>query len=226
MSKEKIPTVSSNKPISDKIVVIKALNDGQKGALKTIYDNSISFIYGPAGGGKTHCSVGWALQQYMRGQFKKIVLVRPYITCEESIGYLPGGVSEKTTPFLLPLFDIISEYLSQEDIENLVKQKKIVSFGLGFMRGLTFNSDTIVIADEWQNSTINQTRMLLTRLGSGKLIINGDVSQSDLRGPNGLSDAIERLQNIQGIGFWEIGPEYCVRNPLVRAIEERYQNKR
>lgn len=223
MSKEKL--VLSGKTVSDKLVVIKAMNEGQKGALKTIYDNPISIIYGTAGCGKSHCSIGFALQQLLRGQFQKIILVRPYITCDESIGHLPGSIFEKTSPFLLPLFNIISSYLSPDDIQTLIKQDKIASYGLGFMRGLTFNEGTVVVADEWQNSTISQTRMLLTRLGSGKLILNGDLTQSDIRGTNGLQDAVDRLQGIEGIGFWEIESQYCVRNPLVIEIEKRYNNK-
>jgi len=180
----------------------------------------------------THISVGWGLQEMQKGRFEKLILTRPVMEAGENLGFLPGTVEDKIAPYMMPMYDILNQYLSLEQIKKYESEKKLVIMPIAYMRGITFNN-AYVVADECQNATIKQMHMILTRLGEkSKIVMTGDVLQSDIRsGPlgrgvvvNGLEDAIKRLEDIQEVGYVELGYEYCVRDPLVNLIDERYRD--
>lgn len=206
-------------------ITVSAKNTGQKKALKAISENQVTFLYGVAGSGKTHCSVGWGLQEMLKGNFDRLVFTRPYVEAGEKLGFLPGSFDNKFAPFVMPLYEVVSDYLSQDDIKNLIEEKKIIIYPLAYMRGCTLKK-AFVVADESQNMSIPQMRMLLTRIGEGtKIVCTGDVEQSDLGAKlNGLSDAINRLQGITGLEFVELGYESCVREKIVADIDQRYKD--
>jgi len=215
-----------------KVPVVTAKNEGQKKALRTISEHKVSIISGVPGTGKTHVAVGWGLQEMQKGRFEKLVLTRPVMEAGENLGFLPGTAEDKIAPYMMPMYDILNQYLSLEQIKKYEAEKKLVIMPIAYMRGITFNN-AYVVADECQNATIKQMHMILTRLGEeSKIVMTGDVLQSDIRsGPlgrgvvvNGLEDAIKRLEDIQEVGYVELGYEYCVRDPLVNLIDERYRD--
>lgn len=177
------------------------------------------------GSGKSHIAMAYGIIGLLRGDYSKLILTRPYIEAGEKLGFLPGSFDDKIAPFMLPLYDIMSKYLTNKQITDLTKDKKIVILPLAYMRGVTFNN-SYVVADEMQNSTPQQVRLLLTRLGeNSKIVLTGDTNQSDLHitGKNGLEDAIQRLKNIDYVGFVEMLYESNIRDPLVSQIDEKYR---
>lgn len=215
---------SEGSPSSKLLIAVTAKNPGQKKALKTISENQVTFLYGCPGTGKSHCAVGWGVQEMMKGNFDKLVFTRPYVEAGEKLGFLPGGSDHKFAPFVMPLYEVVSDYLTQEEIKNLIEEKKIIIYPLAYMRGITFKN-SYVVADECQNATVQQMRMMLTRIGQGtKIVCTGDVEQSDLGSKlNGLADAINGLQGINNLGFCELGYESCVREKIVSDIDQRYK---
>lgn len=171
----------------------------------------------------THCAVGWGIQEMLKGNFQRVIFTRPYVEAGEKLGFLPGDSNHKFAPFVMPLYEVISDYLSQDDLKDLIDEKKIIVYPLAYMRGVTFKN-SFVVADECQNSTVQQMRMMLTRIGEGsKIVCTGDVEQSDLGNRvNGLSDAICRLHGVPNLEFIELGYESCVREKIVSDIDQRY----
>jgi len=170
---------------------------------------------GPAGSGKTMLACQVALDHVTKYQRPKIVLTRPIVAADEDMGYLPGDMDQKMEPWTKPMFDIFEQYFSYNQIERFVKIEP-----LGYMRGRTF-SDTLIIADEMQNATPNQMKMLLTRVGEGtKLIVTGDLEQSDLGPDNGLRDLIYKMQcqDLYYITHVEMEDEDIVRHPAVKEV--------
>ena len=170
---------------------------------------------GPAGSGKTMLACQIALEHVAKYQRPKIVLTRPIVAADEDMGYLPGDMDQKMEPWTKPMFDIFEQYFSYNQIDRFVKIEP-----LGYMRGRTFNN-TLIIADEMQNSTPNQMKMLLTRVGEGtKLIVTGDLEQSDLGSDNGLEDLIYRMQcqDLEYITHVEMEDEDIVRHPAVKEV--------
>ncbi len=170
---------------------------------------------GPAGSGKTMLACQVALDHVIKYQRPKIVLTRPIVAADEDMGYLPGDMDQKMEPWTKPMFDIFEQYFSYNQIERFVKIEP-----LGYMRGRTF-SDTLIIADEMQNATPNQMKMLLTRVGEGtKLIVTGDLEQSDLGPDNGLRDLIYKMQcqDLDYITHVEMEDEDIVRHPAVKEV--------
>jgi phosphate starvation-inducible PhoH-like protein len=211
--------------ISSKLLIaVSAKNPGQKKALKAISENQVTFLYGAPGTGKTHCAVGWGIQELLKGHFDRVVFTRPYVEAGEKLGFLPGNFDAKMSWAVMPLYEVVSDYLSQDDIKELIENKKIVIYPLAYMRGCTFKRSYIV-ADECQNSTIQQMRMMLTRIGEGsKIVCTGDVEQSDLGSKlNGLADAINRLQGINNLEFIELDYASCVREKIVSDVDQRYK---
>lgn len=204
-------------------VYIAEKNEGQKLAINAIKEHQITFLYGSPGTGKSHISVGVGLQELVNKRCEKVILTRPYVEAGEHLGYLPGSFNSKIAPFMYPVMEVCKEYLGKDTTMKLIDAGNIQIVPLAYMRGVTFKNSFVVL-DEAQNSTPQQMRMILTRMGeNSKLVINGDLKQSDLQSKdNGLSDALRRLQGVGGIKFLEIGPEYCVRSGIVSAIEERY----
>jgi len=170
---------------------------------------------GPAGSGKTMLACQIALEHVTKYQRPKIVLTRPIVAADEDMGYLPGDMDQKMEPWTKPMFDIFEQYFSYNQIDRFVKIEP-----LGYMRGRTF-TDTLIIADEMQNATPNQMKMLLTRVGEGtKLIVTGDLEQSDLGPENGLEDLIYKMQcqDLEYITHVRMEDEDIVRHPVVKEV--------
>ena len=222
--KVKVPTVNPvAKTTSDKVVVVRAINEEQKQALETINNNKITFLTGIAGSGKTEISIGYALQMLMRGKYKRLIVTRPAVLADEDLGYMPGNYMEKMGYFLTPSYDAFSNYLSQEDINKMTNDGTILVIPLGYFRGITLRN-SILVVDEAQNTTVKQMRMILTRLGeSSKIIVNGDLRQVDLEErTNGLQHACKYLTDIDGIGYHNFSDQSVVRDKIIVDIENRY----
>lgn len=202
-------------------------NDIQKDYNRALYslNKQMIFAIGPAGTGKTMLACCAAIHGYNDKTYKKIVMTRPVVSVEEDIGYLPGTLEEKMDPWTRPLMDVFTEYYNQSDIQYMLKEKIIEICPLAYMRGRTFK-DAFIIADEMQNSTPNQMKMLLTRIGEGsKMVITGDLKQHDRKyEENGLRDIYEKINSksckyVQCITF---GFNEIERSPVVSEILEIY----
>ena len=207
--------------------LIRGQNPRQKQYLRRIQDNDINFGIGPAGTGKTYLAVASAVQALSENSVERILLVRPAVEAGEKLGFLPGDIGQKIDPYLRPLFDALYEMLGFERVGKLIARGTIELAPLAYMRGRTLN-EAFVILDEAQNTTTEQMKMFLTRIGFGsKAIITGDVTQVDLpRGQrSGLRHASQVLENINGISFSRFHPQDVVRHPLVQKIVEAYENK-
>jgi len=200
---------------------------GQQIYLRAIEENAITFGSGPAGTGKTYLAMAMAVSALLKGDVSRIVLTRPAIEAGESLGYLPGDLQQKVSPYLRPLYDALHDMMPPETIESHIDRGIIEVAPLAYMRGRTLNH-AFVILDEAQNTTTQQMLMFLTRLGfDSKCAITGDPTQIDL--PNhkasGLLEARSILGNIQGLEFVDLTERDVVRHPLVQKVIEAYQKK-
>ena len=176
------------KSLSQETYLLK-LNDPNK---------MIVFAIGPAGTGKTMLAVQWAIDQLKYGSADKIIITRPAVSVDEEHGFLPGDLNEKMAPWTKPIFDVIAENFNAREIENFVKEGVIETSPLAYMRGRTFKN-AVVVADEMQNATPSQMKMLLTRLGTGsKMVVTGDLQQADRPSNNGLLEFLGLYNNFQG----------------------------
>ena len=190
-------------------------------------NNNIIFTTGPAGTGKTLISTLYAIKEFQKSNIDKIVITRPAVSVDEQHGFLPGTLVEKMAPWTRPIFDIFDEYYHPKEMEYLVENNKIEVAPLAYMRGRTFKN-AIILADEMQNATQEQMKMLLTRIGDGsKLIVTGDLNQHD-RGftSNGLADFIERLKqfNSDRINLIEFDHNQIERHPAVAEVLKIYKS--
>ena len=204
---------------------IKPRTANQLEYLKKVKDNDIVFAIGPAGTGKTYLAVAFAVAALKNKEVTRIVLTRPAVEAGESLGFLPGNLSEKIDPYLRPLYDALEEMLPMEKLEYYVEKKIIEVIPLAYMRGRTINN-AFVILDEAQNSTSLQMKMFLTRLGpNSKAVVTGDVTQIDLpkRDQSGLVQIQEILQNIEDISFLYFEKTDIVRHKLVKDIINAYE---
>ncbi len=205
---------------------------GQRRYVKSVFQNSITFVIGPAGTGKTYLSVALAVRYYLNGLSNRIILTRPVIEAGEKLGFLPGDIQQKVDPYFRPIYDALYDFLGQEKTFRLLANKTIEIAPLAYMRGRTLN-DAFIILDEAQNTTFSQMKMFLTRLGEGsKMVITGDITQSDLlpsQGEDGLAAVSKILKNIKGIEFVYLSSKDVVRHELVQKIinaYERNENKK
>ena len=195
--------------------------------LQNIQTHDITFSIGPAGTGKTYLAVACAVDALERDAVKRIVLVRPAVEAGERLGFLPGDMAQKVDPYLRPLYDALYDLMGYDKVAKIFERGAIEIAPLAFMRGRTLNH-SFVILDEAQNTTPEQMKMFLTRMGFGsKAVVTGDVTQIDLaRGQkSGLVDAQEVLKKVRGIAFTRFGTEDVVRHPLVQRIVNAYETR-
>ena len=211
--------------IKTKRGIIKPRNQNQSAYVQNVLTHDISFGIGPAGTGKTYLAVACAVDALERQEVRRILLTRPAVEAGEKLGFLPGDLSQKVDPYLRPLYDALFEMLGFEKVEKLIERSVIEIAPLAYMRGRTLN-DAFIILDESQNTTVEQMKMFLTRIGfNSRAVITGDITQVDLpRGQkSGLRHSIEVLQNIPGISFNFFQSKDVVRHPVVARIVEAYQ---
>jgi phosphate starvation-inducible PhoH-like protein len=216
---EDIAVTAKGKPIR-----VKTL--GQRHYVQSMRKKDLVFGIGPAGTGKTYLAVVMAVNALKDGRIKKIVLTRPAVEAGESLGFLPGDLKEKVDPYLRPLYDALHDLLGAEHTERLIERGTIEIAPLAYMRGRTLD-ESFVILDEAQNTTPEQMKMFLTRLGFGsKMVITGDITQIDLpRGKeSGLKVTKQRLEKVNGIDFIYLKQLDVVRHPLVQRIIEAYES--
>jgi len=204
--------------------VVTPRNVAQKLYLQAMQDFDITIAIGPAGTGKTFLAVAAAAAALQDKQIKRIVLCRPAVEAGERLGFLPGDIAEKVNPYLRPLYDSLYDIIGYDKVDKLMEKNIIEIAPLAFMRGRTLN-DSFIILDEAQNTTPEQMKMFLTRLGfSSKAVVTGDVTQVDLPEgkKSGLREARAILTNVEGIKFFEFGERDVVRHPLVAKIVVAY----
>src|SRR5213595_210403 len=207
---------------------IIARSAGQRNYVEAIQKYDIVFGIGPAGTGKTYLAVAMAVAALKKEQVDRIILTRPAVEAGEALGFLPGDLQEKITPYLRPLYDALHDMLEPEEMERALSREVIEVAPLAYMRGRTLNN-AFVILDEAQNATTEQMFMLLTRIGmNSKCVVTGDVTQIDLPANkrSGLVEALQALKNVPGIAMSYFTERDVVRHPLVRAIISAYQQHR
>jgi phosphate starvation-inducible PhoH-like protein len=210
--------------IRTKKVTIKPRGLNQQRYVKSVQKHDINFGIGPAGTGKTYLAVACAVESLLKDEIERILLVRPAVEAGEKLGFLPGDLAQKVDPYLRPLYDALFEMMGFEAVGKLMERGIIEVAPLAFMRGRTLNN-SFVILDESQNTTREQMKMFLTRIGFGTTaVITGDPTQIDLpRGQkSGLRHAVEVLENVAGISFTHFTSKDVVRHPLVQRIVEAY----
>jgi phosphate starvation-inducible PhoH-like protein len=204
---------------------IRGRGPNQKNYLKHITAHAVSFGIGPAGTGKTFLAVACAVAALKEDRVQRIVLVRPAVEAGERLGFLPGDMVQKVDPYLRPLYDALYEMLGIERVARLIERNVIEVAPLAFMRGRTLN-DAFVILDEAQNTTPDQMKMFLTRIGFGsKAVITGDITQIDLprKQDSGLKQSMRILKGVDGITFTYFSARDVVRHPMVQRIVEAYE---
>lgn len=202
---------------------LKPKTINQRDYIRTVAENIITFCQGASGSGKTHIAVGMAVEYLLENKIKKIILTRPVVEAGEKIGYLPGAAEEKLHPYLLPLLDEISHFISMSQYSALKAENKIEVCPLGLMRGRSFHN-CFIIADECQNASYEQLKMLLTRIGNNsKMILTGDVNQSDLPRyvQGGFYNILNSLDGVEGVGLAKLDCADIIRNPIISKIISR-----
>ena len=205
---------------------VKGRGLNQKNYLQRIMSHDINFGVGPAGTGKTYLAVASAVAALDSEQVRRIILVRPAVEAGEKLGFLPGDLAQKVDPYLRPLYDALYEMLGFEKVEKLIDRNIIEVAPLAFMRGRTLN-DSFIILDEAQNTTTEQIKMFLTRVGFGSTtVVTGDITQIDLpkEKMSGLRHVLEVLKDVEGISFTFFSSRDVVRHPVVQRIVSAYEN--
>jgi phosphate starvation-inducible PhoH-like protein len=219
--------------VHDDIVVstkegrVRGRGPNQRHYLQNIADCDLTFGIGPAGTGKTYLAVASAVAALNRDQVRRLVLVRPAVEAGERLGFLPGDLTEKVDPYLRPIYDALYEMLGFERVGKLLERGIIEVAPLAFMRGRTLN-EAFIILDEAQNTTIDQMKMFLTRIGFGsRTVVTGDITQVDIPRPrrSGLRDAVELLRGMPGVSFTFFTAADVVRHPLVQRIVAAYEQR-
>ncbi len=207
---------------------IQPRSPGQRRYVEAMEKGGIVLSIGPAGTGKTYLAVAMAIAHLRRGRYRKLVLVRPAVEAGEKLGFLPGDLQQKVNPYLRPLYDALGDMVPFAEIERYQERDVIEIVPLAFMRGRTLDN-AFIILDEAQNTTPEQMKMFLTRMGRNSMIVaTGDITQVDLPEGHvsGLVDAQRVLQGIEGVRFAYLFREDIVRHPLVQEIVEAYENRR
>jgi phosphate starvation-inducible PhoH-like protein len=205
--------------------VIKARGVNQQRYLRNILIHDINFGVGPAGTGKTYLAVACAVTALEQEEVRRLILARPAVEAGEKLGFLPGDLAQKVDPYLRPLYDALYEMLGFERVAKLIERNVIEVAPLAYMRGRTLN-DSFIILDEAQNTTVEQIKMFLTRVGFGsKAVVTGDITQVDLprNKESGLRQVLEVLRDVEGISFTFFSSNDVVRHPLVQRIVSAYE---
>ncbi len=230
IGKKHIPKISGSPKAEKRIDIrinkgsITARGDNQVSYIQNITNHDINFGIGPAGTGKTYLAVACAVNALETQQVSKIILTRPIVEAGEKLGFLPGDLAQKVDPYLRPLYDALYEMLGFEQVTQLIDRHTIELAPLAYMRGRSLN-DAFIILDESQNTTKEQMKMFLTRIGfNSKAIITGDVTQIDLpnKRESGLIETLEVLKDVKGISFSHFFSTDVVRHPLVQSVVEAY----
>ena len=193
-------------PAKKQRVSIQARNANQKLYLSKLYEEATSIVLaiGPAGTGKTMLAVQFGIKLFQEGKVDRIVVTRPAVSVDEDLGFLPGDLNEKMAPWTRPIFDVLGEYYQKKEIASMLEEGTIEISPLAYMRGRTFKN-AYIVADEMQNATVNQMKMLLTRLGEGsKMVVTGDLAQADRLSDNGLIDFCNLIANKPGLKHIDI----------------------
>lgn len=204
---------------------VRGRSPHQRQYIRSILTHDINFGIGPAGTGKTYLAVACAVEALQSHRVQRIVLVRPAVEAGERLGFLPGDLEQKVDPYLRPLYDALHDMLGFEKVARLLEKNVIELAPLAYMRGRTLN-ESFIILDEAQNTTAEQMKMFLTRIGFGTTaVVTGDVTQIDLQQPgrSGLKQIIKILKDVKGITFSHFDSQDVVRHPLVQAIVEAYE---
>lgn len=207
--------------------MIRARTPNQRLLVKAYEENDLLFAVGPAGSGKTYTAIALAVRALKNREVKKIVLSRPAVEAGEKLGFLPGDMKDKIDPYLQPLYDALEDMIPPAKLAEYMANKVIQIAPLAFMRGRTL-SEAVIILDEAQNTSVQQIKMFLTRMGLGsKMIVTGDMTQIDLpvNQKSGLRDAMEILRDVPGIGFVGFNRKDIVRHRLVQRIVDAYENR-
>ena len=206
--------------------VVHARSPRQRDYVRNILTHDINFGIGPAGTGKTYLAVACAVDALENNRVQRLVLVRPVVEAGERLGFLPGDVEQKVDPYLRPLYDALHEMLGFDRVGRLLEKNTIELAPLAYMRGRTLN-ESFIILDEAQNTTVEQMKMFLTRIGFGTTaVVTGDITQIDLKRSqqSGLRQAMDILREVKGITFTHFTPQDVVRHPLVQKIVEAYES--
>ena len=203
---------------------LQAQTPAQQAYINAIKTHALTFGIGPAGTGKSYCAGALAAEALESGRIERIILTRPAVEAGEKLGFLPGEVEDKYAVYLDAFRDILNERLGRGVVDYCLRHGRIVGAPMAYMRGKTFSSNTFVILDEAQNTSPAQMKMFLTRIGeNAKVVINGDIKQSDIYGRNGLEDAIAKLSGVPGVHIHSFERSDIVRSGLVRHILDRYE---
>lgn len=219
-------TVSSDKiSIKTKKSTLHTRNESQRHYVKGLLTHTVNFGIGPSGTGKTFLAIACAVHALEHGDVERIILTRPIVEAGEKLGFLPGSLEEKTNPYLRPLYDALEECMEANYLQRLIQRNIIEIAPLAYMRGRTLNK-AFIILDEGQNTTQEQIKMFITRLGFGsKVVITGDITQMDLPAhqTSGLSHILKIVEGISDVGITRFQTKDVVRHPLVQAILESYE---
>ncbi|HET7921359.1 MAG TPA: PhoH family protein [Gammaproteobacteria bacterium] len=224
---EETPAAGDDIVISTREGRIRGRGPNQSHYLRNIASHDLTFGIGPAGTGKTYLAVASAVAALDRDQVRRLVLVRPAVEAGERLGFLPGNMTEKVDPYLRPIYDALYDMLGFERVARMQEHGVIEVAPLAFMRGRTLN-EAFVILDEAQNTTIEQMKMFLTRIGFGsRTVVTGDITQVDIPRPqrSGLRDAVELLRGMEGVSFTFFTAADVVRHPLVQRIVGAYERR-
>lgn len=220
---EKQYTEKTPKAAENKVFYLEFLTPAQKLAWNVYQQHDVIFLTGPAGTGKSHLAVGFAMQELFAGTKQNVVITRPIVEAGENLGFLPGTLDEKVDPYMMPLYDCLSKMVGRAGSQRAFVEERLEVAPLAYMRGRTFEG-SVCILDEAQNCTMAQLTMFLTRLGNGtKMIVTGDPDQSDLfrDGRCPLAELMGILQNVEGVGCVEFPESAIVRHPMVGRILRR-----
>jgi phosphate starvation-inducible PhoH-like protein len=221
----------ASRSTSDEVVIhtqrggVRGRGANQRQYLANIRDNDLTFGIGPAGTGKTYLAVACAVESLQTDRVRRIVLVRPAVEAGERLGFLPGDLAQKVDPYLRPMYDALYDMMGFDRVARFIERAVIEIAPLAFMRGRSLN-DSFIILDEAQNTSVEQMKMFLTRIGFGsKAVVTGDITQTDLpRGQvSGLKHVIEVLAGVDGVAFTHFTSKDVVRHPLVQRIVQAYE---